>query len=953
MTAAFQGNAFQNDSFQMGSPGADTGTAVIQISDGNETVMILHEQDQNTDYLGTSFTTCLPDSGICLYPSVSATTTYSGTSATNPHVVTLPTYAAGDRILLIGSTVNANNVTTATTSSGNFTIARGNNDIIVLYKDMNGSEGSSVTITFQGSERLAATLYTISAGTFSNQAVAVATIASGTSTTPNPPSVITPWNEKSLVFAFAQNDGSRTFSNPPYPNGFLTANNGSANRAASCYGPENSDTFDPGTFTQSASDAWFAITVVQQGLCDGLLYPTIRLDDQDFTDRNDYGYSVEPLSEDYDGCQYPAILDSLTGSSSITGTSHTVTLPSGIVAGQRIIIVATNNINATNISFPAGWTEFSADTRISAAYRDCDGLEGSSIVITTNGSADCAWTVIRLQAETFDSTAPVGGTKTTSTSTTPDSGNLITPWGSDKTLWITAFGADDNTPATVTSYPTSYDVIQSYVASSSGGADKPYMGLAARKHLASAEDPGSFTISSSFAWHANTYAVKGICEPRVFVDDGSNNIDFTDFFDYGFASGAVVDDAAVLEDKLLGDGTGLDDQDFTDYADYGYIVDQPIDDNNPEVASSAIALDDQDFTDLSEYGYEVDPPIDDNNPDLAPSALDDQDFTDTSEYGFIQDPGAEQDHHLGTGDGLDDQDFTDLADYGSYTDPLVDDFVLREDFVLGDGQGLDTQDFTDLSDYGSSVDQLSTDHEDFILGVALDEQDFTDLADYSYTVDQLSADSVDFILGIALDDQDFTDLADYGSTTEQAIPDNDQNFRPDMVALDDQDFTDRADYGASVDPLSDDLRQDFVLGDGQGLDTQDFTDFTDYGSYTAPLVDDFIAPENFILGDGQGLDTQDFTDRADYGYVLWLTPENVTVVVVNGVDITVQVGCFHVYGFGAITDPSTVWTPASTASTTWAQVADPGTPVWTAVPNGSTSWSGVTDPADPGWEEDC
>ena len=327
-----------------------------------------------------------------------------------------------------------------------------------------------------------------------------------------------------------------------------------------------------------------------------------------------------------------------------------------------------------------------------------------------------------------------------------------------------------------------------------------------------------------------------------------------------------------------------------DWTDWSWAQAPPIDDNDTEFQQSSVSLDDQDFTDTADYGAQTEQAIPDENPETAPSSLDDQDFTDLSDYGFVQDPGQEQDHHLGTGEGLDDQDFTDLSDYGSSADPLSEDFVAPEDFILG----------------------------------------------------------------VALDDQDFTDTADYGHSSDPAIDDNNPEISP--SSLDEQDFTDTADYGFSLDPTSEDfvLREDFVLGDGQGLDDQDFTDTADYGSSLDQLAADFIPPQDFILGDGKGLDDQDFTDTSDYSSYSFLTPESTTIVVVNGVDITVQVGCFHVYGFGAIPDPSsTVWTPASNASTTWNQVADPGTPVWTVTPNGSTTWSGISDPANPGWEEDC
>lgn len=590
-------------------------------------------------------------------------------------------------------------------------------------------------------------------------------------------------------------------------------------------------------------------------------------------------------------CQAPAVrsVSSYT-SDGATATSHNIPLPSGYQAGDRLWGVIISFTSASVISIPAGWNTSNGT--------GSGTIPSFALWRDADGTEGANLTINMSPAGSLYGFfyAVKGGTFDP----------YVAPFAGAALQETTT---TPNPPSTTTTFGEAYSLFINTLT----------FVTAARNVTAFPSNCSDWPTSVLIPSTSSTAIASSSVQALAATYDPTN---FTIN-----ASGTVVTRVHAIKGSCfpaepLKNHIQLDEQDFTDLSDYGYEVDPPIDDNNPEVAPDAIALDDQDFTDTADYGSQTEQAIPDNNPELAPSALDDQDFTDTSEYGFVQNAGDEQDHHLGTGDGLDQQDFTDLSDYGYSVDPLADDFVLREDFILGDGQGLDTQDFTDLSDYGYSVDQLSTDH-------------------------------VDFILGIALDDQDRTDLTDYGTATEQAIPDNDQNFRPDMVALDDQDRTDFTDYGTVVDPLAPDLVEDFALGDGTGLDTQDFTDLSDYGSYTAPLVDDFIAPENFVLGDGQGLDDQDRTDFTDYSYASWLTPEDVTIVVVNGVDITVQVGCFHVYGFGAITDPTTVWTPASNASTTWNQVADPGTPVWTVTPNGSTTWSGISDPANPGWEEDC
>ena len=73
-------------------------------------------------------------------------------------------------------------------------------------------------------------------------------------------------------------------------------------------------------------------------------------------------------------------------SSSAPATSHTVSLPTGIVSGDLLIVTFASNANAITHSWPAGWTELydqtSGTMSGSAAYRRADGTEGGTITVT-------------------------------------------------------------------------------------------------------------------------------------------------------------------------------------------------------------------------------------------------------------------------------------------------------------------------------------------------------------------------------------------------------------------------------------------------------------------------------------------------------------------------------------------------------------------------------------------
>jgi hypothetical protein len=396
------------------------------------------------------------------------------------------------------------------------------------------------------------------------------------------------------------------------------------------------------------------------------------LDEQDFTDAADYGDTLAPLSDDLSGdfvlgvspdeydatdfadygsqqdavqgadCVFPEVVDVTTTADATSVASHSVNLPSGIVAGQRIIIFFSPGIN-TSATYPAGWNlvfnSGAVGARLSAHYRDCDGTEGTSITVTTGVATAAAWAAVRLN--NFNpGVAPEPGVASTGTDAAPDSPSLTPAWGSDKTLWISSFGAFATPAETVNSYPANYADNQTYVAATAAG-DKGYLALATRSLEAATEDPGAFAISAIDTWRANTVAVRGLCNvtPEDFLLGVSEHEhDWTDHTDYGFSVEPLSDNFVAPQDFLL--GISEPEQDYTDHAEYGFAVDPLSADSVAPVEDFLLGISEpeQDYTDHADYGTQSDPLSADNNPGLAPSALDEQDFTDTADYGYATDP---------------------------------------------------------------------------------------------------------------------------------------------------------------------------------------------------------------------------------------------------------------------------------------------------------------------------
>lgn len=210
---------------------------------------------------------------------------------------------------------------------------------------------------------------------------------------------------------------------------------------------------------------------------------------------------------------YPLVRDITTGNDGGVGaTNHTVNLPSGIAAGERLIVMFAGR-EPDDVTFPAGWTELydtgnAGQACQAGAYRDCDGTEGASITVTTTVNRRSAWQVWRLSRGNFiASAAPEVGTVATGNSANPDPPTVAPSWGgSVPTLFIVSAAIKESvTPPSVSSWPTNYADNQTQVT---GAGTNHALHAASRQASTSSENPGTFTLSGSERWAAQTIAVR-------------------------------------------------------------------------------------------------------------------------------------------------------------------------------------------------------------------------------------------------------------------------------------------------------------------------------------------------------------------------------------------------------------------------------------------------------------
>jgi hypothetical protein len=207
---------------------------------------------------------------------------------------------------------------------------------------------------------------------------------------------------------------------------------------------------------------------------------------------------------------FPVVESTASGNSGANSLTHAITLPSGIAAGDLILVFFNNDgLQTASVTTPAsGWNgpvgqDVTASNRLSMFWRWADGTEGATITITVTSTEAAAWTVYRISGadDTCDPEISAGAT---GTSVTPDPDSLTTSWGSRETLWLAVYGWDGNVAHS--SYPTDYADNRL----TNRWADTVGVGIASATAygITETDDPSAGALASSEEWVAYTVAVK-------------------------------------------------------------------------------------------------------------------------------------------------------------------------------------------------------------------------------------------------------------------------------------------------------------------------------------------------------------------------------------------------------------------------------------------------------------
>jgi hypothetical protein len=253
---------------------------------------------------------------------------------------------------------------------------------------------------------------------------------------------------------------------------------------------------------------------------------------------------------------FPTVAASNNSAQATATYDHTVNLPANISAGNLLLVFFVVDSNPT-ITFPEGWTQLfqaanSTYVNFGVWYRIADGGEGGTITVTTDDNKTSAHISYRITGH--GSSAEAGTAVAPSGSTSPNPPSLSPTWGAGDTLWFACFGQNEGQGETVDAYPTNYTDGEN---KQSGSLNECKVAVARRELNAASEDPGTFTISDTERWVANTIAIKGALAQTLSPDGiasaeafGTLKANFT-LAPSGIATAEAMGDSVLLYTQFL------------------------------------------------------------------------------------------------------------------------------------------------------------------------------------------------------------------------------------------------------------------------------------------------------------------------------------------------------------------------------------------------------------------
>lgn len=201
------------------------------------------------------------------FPTVAATNTSQTNNASTSHTVALPSSISAGNLLIIVFGVFTATVSTPSGWTSFFNNTSGDSTLYGFWKLASGSEGASVTITTGASRNSAHNTYRITGWTGTPEAAT----ATGSDTTPNPPSLTPSWGFTKTLWIAAEGSlrASASHAITAFPSGYSGGISATgtipiiltSDVCGSAWLQSAGASQNPGAFTVNASVPWVAVTI--------------------------------------------------------------------------------------------------------------------------------------------------------------------------------------------------------------------------------------------------------------------------------------------------------------------------------------------------------------------------------------------------------------------------------------------------------------------------------------------------------------------------------------------------------------------------------------------------------------------------------------------------------------------------------------------------------------------
>lgn len=214
------------------------------------------------------------------------------------------------------------------------------------------------------------------------------------------------------------------------------------------------------------------------------------------------------------GGALPRLVNITTTAMSDVSSTASVNMPSGIQAGEGLLLILTAYDHPT-FTTPSGWTQITntahttdGGPRTAVYAKVASGAEGSTQNVVMSSATEATAISTRIVDWFGVVSSGVQGSSVALVTNAPNPPSVTASWGITSNLWVAFTGSRGS--RALLAYPTNYDLYQTSALNPANG-DRAETFMAGRALEAATEDPGVFSFAGTTREViAGTIVIRGI-----------------------------------------------------------------------------------------------------------------------------------------------------------------------------------------------------------------------------------------------------------------------------------------------------------------------------------------------------------------------------------------------------------------------------------------------------------